>query len=87
MTEADVTDEEVDRSEALTQAIARLLDGEPDRNLRFSALAMTVRTQAFLASRNQQAALQHIELIGEVAGERLLEDWDDMVAIRRRGAN
>jgi len=71
----------------LTLAIGELLDGEPSELVRASALAEVLKAHAFMFGGTPAAAAQRIALVAEVASEQLVEDWDELSALKRRAAN
>lgn len=85
---SETSEAEVDRMVGLANDIADLLEREPDGILRLSAIATVLKVQAFIiSSADQPVALQHIEAVGEIARGALLEDWEDFLAVRRKGAH
>lgn len=81
------TEAEADRMVALARDIGAILDREPDGVLRLSAIATALKIQVFIIAGSQEVALQQIVAVGDIASELLVDEWDDMLAQRRRGAN
>lgn len=84
---SETTEAEADRMVELARDIGAILDREPDGVLRLSAIATALKIQVFIIAGSQDAALQQIAAVGEIAGEQLVDEWDDMLAQRRRSAN
>lgn len=84
---SETTEAEADRMVALARDIGAILDREPDGVLRLSAIATALKIQVFIIAGGQAAALEQIEAVSEIAAEQLVDEWDDLLAQRRRGAN